>query len=160
MLSSLNGATKAEIKEIIADHGYNQSNLLPILQRVQNLSDRNYIPKDAAFFVANELGLSPNKVSSIISFFSALSAKPRGKYVIKICNSTACLVNDYKSLQAVLEENLKISVGETTEDGLFSLEFTECIGACDISPAFRINDAVHGNLTEEKIADVINSLKA
>lgn len=159
MLSSFNGATQAEVKEIVAQYLNKESNLLPILQEVQRRSDQNYISKDVAFHVASEVGVSINKVSSVISFFSALSAKPRGKNVIKICKSTACLVNGYKDLLAVLENQLKISVGNTTDDGLFSLEFTECIGACDISPAFRINEVVYGNLSEEKITNVLDSFR-
>lgn len=159
MLGSFNGATQADVKEIVAQYTNKESNLLPILQEVQRRSDQNYISKEVAFNVADEVGVSINKISSVISFFSALSAKPRGKNVIKVCKSTACLVNGYKDLLAVLENQLNISVGHTTDDGLFSLEFTECIGACDISPAFRINEVVYGNLTEEKITNVLDSFR-
>jgi len=159
MLGSFNGATKAEVKEIVAQYTNKESNLLPILQEVQGKSSHNFISQEVAFHVAEEVGVKISKVSSVISFFSALSSKPRGQNVIKICKSTACLVNGYKSLQKALEEQLKISVGETTEDGLFSLEYTECIGACDVSPAFRINEVVYGNLSEDKIANVIDSFR-
>ena len=160
MLSSCNGATQAEVVAIVAKYENKVSNLLPILQEVQSKSSHNYIPKETAFQVADAVGVPIVKVSSVISFFSALSYEPRGKNVIKICKSTACLVNGYKTVLAMLEEKLNIAVGETTADGLFSLEFTECIGACDVSPAIRINEEVFGNLSEEKLTNIIESFRA
>ncbi|MEG0371739.1 MAG: NAD(P)H-dependent oxidoreductase subunit E, partial [Clostridium sp.] len=81
------------------------------------------------------------------------------QHIIQICDSTACRVNKFQTLKDALEEELGIKVGETTEDGKFTLMLTPCFGACDISPAFRIADEVFGSLTLESIKDIIDSYR-
>lgn len=158
----MTGLTKESVlllDKIIEDNGNNGSNLLPILLDAQALSAQNYISEEVAVHIASELNIPLSRVSSVISFFSALSTNPRGAYVIKICKSTTCMVNEYQSVRDVLEKNLGIQMGETTADGLFSLEYTECIGACDISPAFKINQEVYGDLNQEKITSLLNQIR-
>ncbi len=150
---------RQQIDEILSKHHNEPSNLLPILLAVQDLNPQNYICEDVASYVAKDLDLTAVHVSSVISFYAALSLKPRGHHVIQICKSTACLVNDYQSLQENLIRELCIEVGDTTDDGLFSLEYTECFGACDIAPAFKIGHKIYGNLTSDKITEIINQYR-
>lgn len=147
------------IKNILNVNGNSESNLLAILLEVQSIVTEKYISKDVAKFISNEINVPLSRVYDVITFYSALSDKPRGEHIIQICNSTACKVNKYKTLKEALEEMLGITVGETTEDGKFTLECTPCFGACDISPAFRIGEDFFGNLTEEKIKDIIGSFR-
>lgn len=158
-MTSLTNESAGLLNEIIEKNGNDESNLLPILLDAQAISDRNYISEDVAVHIASQLDIPLSRVSSVISFFAALSVEPRGRNVIKLCRSTACMVNKYQSVRDILEDELQIRMGETTPDGLFSLEYTECIGACDISPAFRINREVHGNLDADSIKALLNQIR-
>jgi NADH-quinone oxidoreductase subunit E len=148
-----------KVDAICEAHDNNESHLLPILQEAQELSPYHYISEEVASYIASKLDVTLAHVSAVISFFSSLSTKPRGENVIQICKSTACLVNGYQNIRDSLEEHLGIKVGQVTEDKMFSLEYTECIGACDVSPAIRINKTVHGNLTHEKVATILSQIR-
>lgn len=146
-----------EVNNIIDRHKNDKHNLLSILLEIQNISSEHYISKEIAEVVSKRLGISLSRVYDVVTFYSAFSDKPRGEYIIQICNSTACKINKYQTLKDVLEEELSIKVGETTLDGKFTLMYTPCFGACDISPAFRIGDEVFGKLTKEKIKEIISN---
>ena len=148
-----------KLDEICISHDDNITNLLPILQRAQELSEYNYISQDVASYIASRLKVPFASVASVISFYASISDKPRGKNIIQICKSTSCMINDYQSIKDILERELEISVGETTKDKAFSLEYTECIGACDISPAIRINKDVFGQLTESKLRNLLDEYR-
>ncbi|MNN64855.1 NADP-reducing hydrogenase subunit HndA [compost metagenome] len=126
---------------------------------MQAIAPQQYISADIAKFVSRSLGISLSRIYDVITFYSALSDKPRGQYVIQICNSTACMVNKYETLKDVLEQQLEIKVGETTNDGVFTLMYSPCFGACDISPAFRIGDEIFGELSKKKIKDIIHDYR-
>lgn len=149
----------AKVKSILDTYGNNKDNLLAILLESQAIMPRRYINKEVAEFISRQLGISLSKTYDVITFYSALSDEPRGKHLIQICNSTACMVNKYETLKEKLEQHLGIRVGETTKDGMFTLVYTPCFGACDISPAFRIDENVLGNLNNEKIKNIIQSYR-
>ena len=155
-MKKLNTDLQEKLDDIIRENNTSEDNLLPILLSAQDLTPYNYISEDVASYVASNLDISVSRVSSLISFYSALSDQPRGKNIIKVCKSTACLVNDFKNLRQILESQLEIKLGQTTSCKVFSLEYTDCIGACDISPAIKINHTVYGHLTEEKIRELLN----
>jgi len=94
-------------------------------------------------------------VEGVASFYSMFSLKPSGRYVIRLCDSPPCHLVGSKSLLEYLEKKLKIKVGETTPDRLFTLELTSCLGVCAVAPAMMINDEVYGNLTFEKIDKIL-----
>lgn len=148
-----------KLDAIVDANGCDEANLIPMLLAAQELSDENYISEEVGSYIASKLGVTLVHLSSVMSFFAALSDKPRGEHVIKLCKSTSCLVNNYQSVRDILERELGIEMGGTTPDKKFSLEYTECIGACDISPAFRIGKNVHGNLTEAKIIELLNDYR-
>lgn len=148
-----------EIKNIIHSHNNDESELIAILLETQAIIPGQYIPKEAAQFIARELGIRLNRIYGVITFYAALSEKPRGHYLIQICNSTVCRVRKNETLKETMERHLEIKVGETTADGVFTLMTTHCFGACDIAPAIRIGENVYGNLTEEKIEEILDFYK-
>lgn len=144
------------LKSVIQKHGKLPENLLHILLDYQNSKNDNFISEDEVKVVADELDISESRVYSIITFYSLFSTKPRGKYVIQVCNDVPCYVNNSLDIIRELEDHLKIKLGNTTSDGIFTLENTSCIGCCEMSPAIRIGEELYGNLTPEKISEIIS----
>lgn len=147
------------IKEIVNNVGNTEDKLIEVLIKTQQISDNNYISEEALRIISKELNIPLSRVYGVATFYSMLSTKKRGKYVIQICNSAPCYINGGKNIVKTFENILGIKMGETTEDGLFSLEFTSCIGACDIAPAIKINDDLYGNLDYEKVVELINDIR-
>lgn len=148
-----------EIDKILEKHDMNKHNLIGILSDVQALSPEHYISKDQAEYISGRLGIFVSNVYDAVTFYSALSDKPKGKYVIQICNSTCCKLQKYEKIKEAIEKELKVGLGEITPDGMFSFEYSSCFGACDISPAVRIGEKVYGNLDELKIIHIIESYR-
>lgn len=134
-------------------------NLLQILLKVQSVEPKNYVSEEVAMYVANHLDIPISRVYEVVTYFAALSHKPQGKHVIQICNTTVCQLNGFNEVLQWFKDALKINPGETTADGLFSMKLTPCIGACDISPAIKIGTNVYGNLTKEKVEDILSELR-
>ena len=148
-----------EIDLILKRYNYNSKKLLQILLDVQEISIKNNISQSVAIYIAEALDISLSQIDAMVNFFSVLSTSPRGKNIIRVCKSTSCMVNGHKNLLDIIKKELDIKIGETTKDSLFTLETTECIGACDKAPAFKINNKVYGNLCESKIKDILRSYK-
>lgn len=148
-----------KVEKILSKFNYDENSLIRILMETQDVSDSKYISEDTAHYIAKELGLPDNQVYEVLSFYSALNKSPKGKYHIELCDSTACRVNKKCIIEEYLEESLNISVGETTEDNLFTLDLVPCFGACDVSPAMRINKKIYGDLTVSKTKDIIEELR-
>lgn len=145
--------------EIIEKIGKTPDRLIEVLLEAQKQSDENYITEEDLKIISRELNVPLSKVYGVATFYSMLSTKKRGKYVIQICNSGPCYVKNSKEVAKAFEAALGINMGEVTADGLFSLEFTSCIGACDLAPAAKINEEIYGNLDKEKIFKLIDSLR-
>ena len=109
---------------------------------------------------ARLVGMSPLEVEQLATFYTFIYREPVGKYVIHVCDSVVCWMNGFESIKAYLSEKLGIQDGETSSDGLFTLLPVCCVGYCDRSPAILINKKVYGNLTTEKIDDILEKLKA
>lgn len=157
----LPGELKAKIDLVLESHDNDPTRIVGILLDVQDLDDRHYVPEATAYYLAKKLGLPVTQIFDCLSFYGQLSASPRAKYPIQVCNSPACRVNvvDTKRLLETLEELLDIGIGETTYDGRFTLETISCYGACDRAPALRINGKVYDHLdTREKIEALLRSL--
>lgn len=144
---------------IIKKIGKTPDKLIEVLLEVQSQSDENYITEEELEIIAKELNIPLSRAYGVATFYSMLSTKKRGKYVIQICNSGPCYIKNSKEVARAFESALGIKIGEMTEDGLFSLEYTSCIGACDLAPAVKINDNIYGNLDREKIYKLIDSLR-
>lgn len=151
--------TKEDVETIIERNGKSQKSLIAILLEIQEASGKNYVSQEWADIVAKELNLSISTVYDVLTFYAMFSIKPRGKYVIELCKSAACHVNNSKHVVELFEKALGIKIGETTEDGLFTLQYTSCIGACNVSPSMKIGEKVYGNLDENKIVDILDSYR-
>ena len=154
--TTIDFVSQEKIRDILERFNREAHNLLAILLEVQKIIPMNYIPMEVAEFVSEELDIPLSRIYDVITFYSALSDKPRAKNIIQLCKSTVCRVNKYQTLSDVIEKELGIKVGETTKDGEFSLVYSPCFGACDISPAFRINEKVYGKLNQKKITEILN----
>jgi NADH-quinone oxidoreductase subunit E len=131
--------------------------LLVLLEREQSRS--GYLSKDTIAELAAALGLSIGEVYGVASFYSFLSVKPQGRNVIRVCKSLPCYLKNSQLIINSVRKAIGIKPGQTTADGRFSFELTNCIGACDKAPAMMINDDVHVDLTPKKIAQILKAYK-
>ena len=135
--------------------GSREKNLLVLLKKAQR--KYNCVPEEFIAELAQSLNIPISEVYGVATFYSFLSTRPQGRNIIRVCQSLPCyLENSVMIIKSVADE-LGIKPGETTSDGRFSFELTNCIGACDKAPAMLINDDVHGELTPGKISTILKS---
>ncbi len=137
--------------------GKGWDDLLVLLEEAQNKS--GYLSGELLVEMATSLGLSVSDVYGVATFYSFLSAKPQGRNVIRICKSVPCFLKNCQTIIKSVEQAIVIRPGETTPDGRFSFQFTNCIGACDKAPTMMINDDVHVDLTPDKISQILKGYK-
>ncbi len=143
--------------EILEQFNNDPGKLIPILQHVQE--EYRYLPEAVLTFIATSLGLSPAKVYGVATFYAHFALEPKGKYVIKVCDGTACHVK--KSIPIVEAIQKKLNINEeknTTDDMLFTLETVSCLGACGLAPVVVINDVVHSLQTPKSISEEIQKI--
>ncbi len=145
--------TGLAVRDCIRQFGREQGNLLPILHAVQK--EDGYLSADAMEEIADWLGIHASEVYGTATFYTLFQTKPVGKYVVRLCDSPPCHIENSISIQKAIERNLGIGHGQTTEDGLFSLEIVSCFGLCGVAPAVMVNDDVYGNLTPEMIPAIL-----
>ncbi len=149
---------KEEIDDIIEARGNNQSSIISILQDIQE--KYRYLPVEILEYVSKKMDLSPAKIFGVATFYENFSLEPKGKYIIKICDGTACHVKKSMPVLEALKKELGLSEGkQTTDDLLFTIETVSCLGACGLAPVITINDEVHGKMTPDKAVDIIKGLK-
>jgi len=149
-----------KIDEIIKNYQSNSTKLVGILLDIQDIVPKQYIPREVAAYVSEKMNIPLSKVYDVISFYAALSDVPRADYVIQLCDSVVCKVTGNTILRDTITDLLGIKEREATADGKYWLEYTPCFGACDISPAMRINGKVFGPLTTAKsVKAVIDQYK-
>ncbi len=146
-------------EEIIKNYEQKPENLLEILHDIQDAKNEHYLDKEDLISVSDYLGLPYSFVHGVASFYTMYSFKPRGKYIIRICQSPPCHLMGSTDISKELMNVLGIKFGETTKDKLFTLEMSSCLGVCGVAPAMMINDTVYGNLTSEKIKEIIENLR-
>lgn len=147
------------VDSIVEKHDGDATQLVGILLDLEAAVERHYIPEPAAYYLAERLEIRPTQVYDVISFYSALHDKPRAKYTLQVCDSAPCRVKDSDALCETLKRLLNLEVGEVTYDGRFSIEKVPCFGACDVSPAVRVNGVVYGHLdSEERIVAMLQQL--
>jgi NADH:ubiquinone oxidoreductase subunit E len=118
-----------------------------------------YLPQKVIVHVAEQLKLPVIKVTGVATFYSFFSRFPKGKFTIKVCLGTACYVRGGRPLLEKIEHELKLKVGETTEDGLFSLEIVRCVGACALAPVVVVNNVTHRRVKVHKIVEILDSCR-
>ena len=137
--------------------GKDDSDLIEILHLVQNTY--GYIPEEMITLISKTLDIPPSRIYGVITFYSRFSLVPTGKYSISVCMGTACYVKGAGDILDEVKKELGIDSGETTEDGLFSIVETRCIGACGLAPVVTVNEEVHGRLKKGDMTKIIDELR-
>ncbi len=148
----------APAAKILKEFGKDAAKLIPILQKVQDAY--GFLPEDIMRYVANELEISPARVFGVATFFAHFATTPKGKHIVRVCNGTACHVKGSATVINMVREVLKLKPGQdTTEDGLFTLECVSCLGACGLAPVMVMDETVHGQITADKAAQIIDEVR-
>ncbi len=142
-----------QLNQVIEELKDQPGALMPILQHAQNIF--GCVSMDVQKVIADALGVTLSEVYGVATFYSQFKLKPSGKYIVSVCLGTACYVKGSQKVLEKLSEELKIPVGDTTDDGLFTLSATRCLGACGLAPVMTINDEVYGRLTPDQIPAII-----
>lgn len=143
---------------ILDKHQRDPHQLIAILQEIQ--AAYSYLPEDVMTYVATALGVSPGSVFGVATFYSHFTLEPKGKYVIKVCDGTACHVKKSGDIIKTLQSALGLSESKkTSDDMLFTLETVACLGACGLAPVVVVNEEVHGAMTKEKTAALIQKIR-
>jgi NADH-quinone oxidoreductase E subunit len=145
------------LREIVARYPSARSAMLPCLHLVQ--AETGYITPEGIQAVAEAIGVKPDEVESVVTFYSMYTQEPKGRYVIKVCTSISCYLRGCDGVMAYLEERLGIKRGETTSDGRFTLESAECLAACGMAPAVQVNGRFVENVTDSDASALIGYLE-
>ncbi len=145
------------VNEICDRYANDKTPLMMILSDIQK--EYGYIPLEVQEIVSKRTGISVAEIFGVVTFYSFFSLNPKGKYVIGCCLGTACYVKGAQNIIDKFQEILKIGPGETTEDGLFTIDALRCIGACGIAPAVSINGKVYPKMTVDKVPGIVNDYR-
>lgn len=144
--------------EIIARYGKKPSSLIPVMQDIQ--AEYRYLPGELLIYTAHQIGVPDARAYSVATFYENFSFEPKGKYVIKVCDGTACHVR--KSMPILEELQKQLGLGKkkhTTDDMMFTVETVSCLGACGLAPTLMVNDEVHPKMTPEKVVALLQKLR-
>lgn len=147
-----------QIDSILRDYEYKKSNLIAILQKVQE--KYRYLPEETLIYIGTKIeGLSPATVYGVATFYAQFSLEPKGKYEVKVCDGTACHVRGSMPVLNALRSILNLKEGKfTSQDGLFTVETVSCLGACGLAPVMVINEKVYPQMTEDAVKIIINTI--
>jgi NADH-quinone oxidoreductase subunit E len=148
----------AVLDQAILEYGNQEKALIAILQRAQE--HYRYLPKEIFAYLAEKLDIPQARIYGVATFYENFSLEQKGKYVIKVCDGTACHVR--KSIPVLNELRKQLGLSEakkTTDDGLFTVETVSCLGACGLAPVIMVNETVHSAMTPEKVVAVIKSIR-
>ncbi len=157
MLVSENEQLRQKIIQWVADYGQTESALIPVLQKIQ--AEYAGVSSFAMQVLADQLHIHPVEVYSVVSFYSFLDEKPKGRFIIRVCRSISCDMAGKDRIARQLETELGIGFGETSADGKFSLEWTNCLGLCDQGPSLMVNEDVYTSVTPEKVHEIIEACR-
>ncbi len=148
-----------KVCEILEENKNKENRLIAILQQVQE--EYRYLPEEILSFIATSLKISPARVYGVATFYSHFALEPKGKYVIKVCNGTACHVKGSGRIIESCRKALSLTEEKnTTDDMLFTLETVSCLGACGLAPVVVVNEEVYPMMTAQKMEKVIKKIKA
>ena len=156
-MAKLQEKAVAQIKEICSRYKNEKTPLMMILSDIQN--EYGYIPLEVQEMVSAETGISVAEIYGVVTFYSFFSLNPKGKYIIGCCLGTACYVKGAQNVIDKFSEILGIKPGQTTSDGLFTLDALRCIGACGIAPAVSISGTVYPKMSVDKVPAIIKELR-
>ena len=146
------------IDSILKDHSYDATQVIGIMQDIQK--EYRYLPQESLSYIADKLGVSDAKVFGVATFYENFSLEPKGKYVIKVCDGTACHVRKSIPILEELRKQLSLSAEKiTTDDMMFTVETVSCLGACGLAPVCMVNEEVHPAMTPEKVREMLAAIK-
>lgn len=148
-------AAVEKIKEICQAHNNDAGELINILHETQNAL--GYLPRDVQALIARTLGVPATRVNGVVSFYAFFTEKPKGKYPVSVCLGTACYVRGSEKVLDEVKKVLGIEVGETTPDGIFSLDCLRCVGACGLAPVMTVNGKVYGNVDPRNVREILEN---
>ena len=153
--TNFNGTGEQEkaLRECIAKHKSERGCLMPILHEAQEIY--GYLPAEVQQIIAEELNIPLSEVYGVATFYTQFSLQPKGKHRISVCLGTACYVKGSDKILAAVERELRISCGECTPDGRFSIDSCRCVGACGLAPVMIVDDDVYGRLTEKDVPEIL-----
>lgn len=157
MLVEEKNALTEEIEQLIRKFGKKRSALLSILHEIQ--IKHRHISEYAQQEIARLLDIHPVEVYSVLSFFTFLNANPKGRNIVRVCQTISCDMKGKDNIVRAIERELNVKVGQTTSDNKFTLEYVNCLGLCDEGPAMAINDQVYTKLTPEKAVKILSKVK-
>lgn len=157
-MAHLNEASVKKINEICDRYATERTPLMMILSDIQK--EYGYIPLEVQELVSERTGVPVAEIYGVVTFYSFFSLKPKGKYVIGICLGTACYVKGAQQIIDKFSEILGVGAGETTADGLFTIDALRCIGACGIAPAVTINGKVYPKVSVDAVKGIVDEYKA
>lgn len=146
-----------QIEGVLDELAKVKGSLITILQKTQDIY--GYLPKDAIIYISERTGIAKSEIMGVATFYTQFRLTPVGKYLIMLCQGTACHVNLSELILQTIKDELGIEDGETTEDGLFSLKCVACLGCCSLSPVMMINESTYGSLTPEKTKKILKELR-
>jgi len=147
------------VRRLLEKYAPSMEHVLDMLHDLQQAEPRNYLSREALRAVAEYVNIPLSEVVSTATFYSMYSLTPRGRHIIRICESPPCQLVGAESLIDLLAKHLEIGVGETTDDGTFTLETTSCLGVCGVAPAMMIDEELVGNLTAARVVDAIEAVR-
>ena len=150
----LNEKLFKELDEFIENIPDKHGALISVLHKAQNIF--GYLPQDVQKFVAKKLDIPVSKVNGVVTFYSYFTEVPTGKYVINVCMGTACFVKGAGDVLEEFEKRLNIKVGQTTDDGKYTLQILRCVGACGLAPVVTVNDKVYGHFTKQHVDKILD----
>ncbi len=142
------------VNELIEKYKEVRTPLLPILREIQK--EKGYLTEEVLREVALGLNIPYSRVYGVSTFYTLLSTEPKGKHVIRVCENAPCHINGAPEIVNMLQDELDVQVGETTDDGLFTLELVSCLGLCGVAPAMMVDDECFGNLDRERLGEIIS----
>ncbi len=146
-----------EIDKIVANYKETKTPLIYILKDVQK--QFGYLSEEVLTHVAKLTKQPLSEIYGVATFYSLFTVKPKGRHIVRCCNNAPCHVNGSKEVLEGIKNYLGVEVGETTTDGIFTLEFTSCLGVCAVAPVMMVDDQVYGNLTPEKAIAILKDYK-
>jgi NADH-quinone oxidoreductase subunit E len=145
--------------QLLETYPKEENRLIDLLLEIQKQKSDHSISQAEIRLIADHIGIAEAKVCSVISFYTLLSFQPRGRYIIQVCRDIPCHVNHSSSVVSTLEQLLGIQIGQTTTNGLFSLEYASCLGHCDAPPSMRIDGRAYVHLTPDKVKAIISEYR-
>ncbi|WBW95619.1 NADH-quinone oxidoreductase subunit NuoE family protein [Oceanirhabdus sp. W0125-5] len=147
----------AQLDEIIDKFGNSQKNLIPMLEKIQQIL--GFIPVSVQERIAQKTGIPENDIYGVVSFYSYFTMKPRARHRIQLCLGTACYVKGGKEIAETIEKMLNIKQGENTPDGRFMYEEARCFGTCGLAPVMAIDGKVYGKVKVEDLEEILSQYK-